>query len=67
MNSRGFNYVLFSAGDRKKRQKKEQTRRVKRWQKAGRGQKAHCKGPEVSPERRGEKRKPPLAGPPDPL
>lgn len=55
MNSRGFNHVLFSSGDRKKRQKKEQTRRVKRWQKAGRGQKAHCKG-QKCPRKGGERK-----------
>ncbi|TKS77551.1 Glucagon-1 Glucagon I [Collichthys lucidus] len=43
------------SGDRKKRQKKEQTRRVKRWQKAGRGQKAHCKG-QKCPRKGGERK-----------
>ena len=55
MNSRGFNRVLFSSEDRKRRQKKEQTRRVKRWQKAGRGQKAHCKG-QKCPRKGGERK-----------
>lgn len=35
--------------------KKEQTRRVKRWQKAGRGQKAHCKG-QKCPRKGGERK-----------
>lgn len=50
-----------------RRQKKEQARRVKCWQKSGEGTKGPLWGPEVSPERRGEKRKPPLAGPLDAL
>lgn len=55
MNSRGFNYVLFCIGDRKKSQKKEQAQRVKRWQKVGRGQKAHCKG-QKCPQKGGERK-----------
>lgn len=55
MNSRGFNCVLFSSGDRKKWQKKEQAWRVKRWQKAGTRQKAHCKGHKC-PRKEGERK-----------
>lgn len=66
MNSRGFNYVLFSSGDRKKRQKKEQARRVKRWQKAGRGQKAYCGG-QKCPGKEGREKKATTARSPRPI
>lgn len=66
MNSRVFNRVLFSGGDRKRRQKKEQAGRVKCWQKRGGDKRPIVRGRSV-PGKEGREKKATTGWSPGPI